>query len=155
MDHSRTLRRIALFKLVPDQELAKLAALMKPVKCRQGEEIFQEGSSDDRLFVVVLGSVRATRRVEGSEEAPVATIGSDSYFGELALASAEHKRSATITALEDSELLALSGKDVDAAAEKDPVFGYHFYKALAQGIAVRLRAAAGDVAILKSLSASR
>ncbi len=155
MDHSRTLRRIALFKLVPDQELAKLAALMKPVKCRQGEEIFQEGSSDDRLFVVVLGSVRATRRVQGSEEAPVATIGSDSYFGELALASAEHKRSATITALEDSELLALSGKDVDAAAEKDPVFGYHFYKALAQGIAVRLRAAAGDVAILKSLSASR
>jgi CRP-like cAMP-binding protein len=152
MDFLSTLRQTRLFDGLPDQELNKVISLMKPIKCLKGEEICREGSSDDRLFVVALGSVRATRRVEGAEEAPVATIGTHSYFGELALASPEHKRSATITALEDSELLVLSGADLDAAAESDVRLGYFFYKALSRGIAARLRAAANDVAILKSLA---
>ena len=149
MDNMRALRQTRLFEAMPEAELAKLAALAKATRFHQGEEICREGASGSDMFVLVLGSVRATK---GDSDEAVATIGSGSYFGEMSMASAEHKRAATIRALEDSEVLVLSGEAINALADKDAPFGYAFYRALARGLAQRMRAAANDVALLKSLA---
>jgi CRP-like cAMP-binding protein len=149
MDNMRALRQTRLFEAMPEAALAKLAALAKATRFRQGEEICREGASGSELFVLVLGSVRA---IKGESDEDVATIGSGSYFGEMAMASSEHKRAATIRALEDSEVLVLSGDAINTLAEQDAPFGYAFYRALSRGLAQRMRAAANDVALLKSLA---
>ena len=41
---------------------------------------------------------------------------------------------------------------INALAEQDASFGYAFYRALSRGLAQRMRSAANDVALLKSLA---
>ena len=149
MDKLRALRQTRLFEALPEPELVKLAALAKASRFNQGDAICREGESGSELFVLVLGSVRATK---GGNDEDVATIGSGSYFGEMSMASPDHKRAATIRALEDSEVLVISGDELNALADQDAAFGYAFYRALARGLAQRMRAAANDVALLKSLA---
>ena len=149
MDNMSALRQTRLFEALPEPQLAKLAGLAKAARFNQGEAICREGESGSELFVLVHGSVRATK---GGNDADVATIGSGSYFGEMSMASPDHKRAATIRALEDSEVLVISGEEINALADKDAAFGYAFYRALAHGLAQRMRVAANDVALLKSLA---
>lgn len=149
MDNMSALRKTRLFEALAEPQLAKLAGLAKASRFNQGDAICREGESGSELFVLVHGSVRATK---GGSDADVATIGSGSYFGEMSMASPDHKRAATIRALEDSEVLVISGDEINALADKDPAFGYAFYRALSHGLAQRMRVAANDVALLKSLA---
>ena len=149
MDNLSALRKTRLFEALPETQLAKLAGLAKATRFSQGEAICREGESGSELFVLVMGSVRATK---GGNDEDVATIGSGSYFGEMSMAAPDHKRAATIRALEDSEVLVISGEEINALADKDPAFGYSFYRALSRGLAQRMRVAANDVALLKSLA---
>lgn len=155
MDSASILRQTRLFEVMPQEELQKLAALTRSGRYRQGDEICREGSADHEIYVVVLGSVRASKRTAEGGEEDIATIGSGSYFGEMSIATPDHKRTASIRALEDTEVLALPGDAITALAEKDPRFGCAFYSALARGLAQRMRASASDVALLKSLARHR
>ena len=155
MDSMSVLRQTRLFEVMPEEELRKLVGLARSARYGQGEEICREGDSDQEIYVVVLGSVRASKRNPDGTEEDVATIGSGSYFGEMSIATPDHKRTASIRALEATEVLLLSGDAITALAEKDPRFGYAFFKALSRALAQRMRASASDVALLKSLARNR
>jgi len=155
MDSLSVLRQTRLFEVMPEEELRKLVGLARNVRYGQGEEICREGASDHEIYIVVLGSVRASKRNPDGSEEDVATIGSGSYFGEMSMATPDHKRTASIRALEATEVLSLSGDAINELAEKDARFGCAFFKALSRALAQRMRASASDVALLKSLARHR
>jgi CRP-like cAMP-binding protein len=100
----------------------------------------------------VLGSVRAIKsNTRGSEET-IATLGSRSYFGEMAMVSADDRRSATVQAVEDTHLIRISGDAVKALCEKDATFGNQFFAAVARGLARRLLSIGNDVSDLKAVA---
>lgn len=103
------LRALPLFAPLPPPVLEALARKLVPVSVRAGEAVVAEGEVSDRFYVIRTGSVQVTQdgrmlRVEQPGD----------FFGEIGLLR-DVPRTATVTAVSDTELLALDRDDFLAA----------------------------------------
>ncbi|RKZ14374.1 Crp/Fnr family transcriptional regulator, partial [bacterium] len=69
---------------------------------KQGETLIKEGEAGDEFFVIIKGKVEVSSR--GSV---IAVLGDGEFFGEMALLEGV-KRSATVRAIEDTEVFILN-----------------------------------------------
>ena len=83
-----------------------------------GEVIFRQGDPGDRLFVILRGEVNVLREVGEPEPRRLATLRAGSFFGEMALLTAE-PRNATVVAVEECELLAVARPHVQRLIDTD------------------------------------
>jgi CRP-like cAMP-binding protein len=90
-----SLRRVALFADLDDDELAQLALNFKERHFTTGKTIVKEGADGAAFFLIESGEAAVS--VRGAERASLAA---GDYFGEIALID-EDVRSATITATSD------------------------------------------------------
>lgn len=107
-----------LLDALSDDEFGEMAASLVAHEYDDGDEIVEEGTPGDSLFVVVRGRVGVSTR-KGAEEVPLAELSSGDFFGEAALLSGR-PRTATIRALGPSECLELTRTALDAMIEKHP-----------------------------------
>jgi CRP/FNR family cyclic AMP-dependent transcriptional regulator len=101
------LARCPLFAGLGEEGLVGLAREMRTRRFRRGEVLFHQGDPGDALFVVTAGAVKISLPSEEGDEAIIATVNAGEFFGELALLDGA-PRSATATALEATETLALA-----------------------------------------------
>ena len=88
-------------KIAPSQGISQL-------HYEQGETIFHQGDIGDYLYIIVGGSVEVSRSGE-----KIGVLKKGEFFGEMALLN-EHGRSATVTSLEPTDVLALRKSDFGA-----------------------------------------
>jgi CRP/FNR family transcriptional regulator, cyclic AMP receptor protein len=110
-DASALLAEVPAFAELGPQELAAVAAVAMPRSFASGETVFREGDSSDTCYVVRDGRARATREHADGRQITLATFGPGDIFGELAMFDDE-RRSATVEATEDLEVLAVLGGDM-------------------------------------------
>jgi CRP-like cAMP-binding protein len=101
------LARCPLFAGLGEADLVGLAREMRTRRFRRGEVLFHQGDPGEALFVVTSGTVKISLPSEEGDEAIIATVNPGEFFGELALLDGA-PRSATATALEPTETLALA-----------------------------------------------
>ncbi|MGH2445055.1 MAG: Crp/Fnr family transcriptional regulator [Candidatus Limnocylindria bacterium] len=135
-----SLRRCALFAHVDDDGLRALAALMRRRRFRRNEVIFHQDDIGDSLQIVASGGVKIVLPSPEGEEAIIASLRPGDSFGELAILD-ESPRSATATALEPTETLALPRDEFLRLLGRDPALVH----ALLHGLAVELRRLTGHV----------
>src|SRR5262245_30970544 len=82
-----------------------------------GDSICGEGEEADHFFVITQGEVAVTRRTPEGVEVELATLGPGQFFGEVGIL-AETRRTATVRAVGDVELLALSWKEFQETLER-------------------------------------
>jgi len=128
-DRQKLLSEVALFSACTDRELDRLARHAEIVDFRAGDVLMTEGESGHEFFVVIDGEVGVT---SGGET--VAKLGPGSYVGELALLD-PGPRTATVTALRDTQAVLLSSREFYAAVEDTPGLS----RKLLTGMARRLR----------------
>ncbi len=111
------LRRSPLFAPLTAPALEALARRVDHVTVLAGQTIIVEGEPGDRWYTVVSGNVRVHRG-----ETPLRELGPGDAFGEIALL---HRvpRTASVTALTDTELLALDREPFLAAVSGTPEGG--------------------------------
>lgn len=102
-------RETPLFSPLPPATAEQLAASMVPVRVTAGEDVFRQGDSGDRFYVVDSGEVVVS--IDGE---PVSRLGRGGYFGEIALLR-DVPRTATVTAESNTTLLALERDEFIAA----------------------------------------
>lgn len=85
----------------------------------RGEQVVREGQTMPGLHLIVRGRVKLTARAPGGHEVEIARIERGEFFGEKSLLSSAPS-DATVTALEDLELLVLESDAVHALIEKTP-----------------------------------
>ena len=146
MAHNDTLAATRLFKSFSAAHIAKLAAVATEESVPAQTELFREGESGSDLYVLALGTVKVFKRNEEGDREEVATLGTGSYFGEMALVADNHIRTGTIVAMEDSTVLRITTESIMNLCDDDPVFGREFYKAVAQGLVRRLNMTNKNVA---------
>jgi len=146
------LQKASLFRGVPASELEKLAALAKEENVAPGQELFREGAPGDALYVVVLGTVAVSKKTARGSDEEVATVGSGSYFGEMALVDDDHKRSATVAAKEPTTVHVYARAGIEQLCERDASFARYLYRAVARGLARRLAVTTTDAAFYRSQS---
>jgi CRP/FNR family transcriptional regulator, cyclic AMP receptor protein len=127
------LKSIDLFSQIPGEDLAQVALIATEEAREQGEEIFAEGEAGDALYLVLDGKVRVHR---GDRQ--IAELGERECFGEMAILDAS-PRSATVTAVQDTNLLKISREDFQEIMSEKPEIALGIIKVLSH----RLRSAIG------------
>jgi CRP/FNR family cyclic AMP-dependent transcriptional regulator len=102
-----SLGRCPLFAGCQADVLRALAGRLRQRRFRRGEVIFHQDDPGDSLHIIASGAVKIVLPSTEGEEAIIATLRPPDFFGELALLD-NQPRSATATAVEPTETLALS-----------------------------------------------
>ena len=123
------LNSVAMFSTLSEEDLAQVANVTVPRQFGSGEIVFREGDLSDTCYVVRTGRVRAVREHTDGRMITLATFGGGDVFGELAMFEDE-PRSATIEALEDTELVAILGGDMRRLLRAHPEISLKLLAAL-------------------------
>ncbi len=108
---SQMLGQCRIFDRVTPRTLARVADQMNTVNIAAGETIIREGDEGDRFYLVRQGRVSVKR---GPNRETIAELAEGDFFGETALLTGQ-PRNATVVALEDTTLYALSEPDFKRA----------------------------------------
>ncbi len=118
------LKSIDLFSQIPGEDLAQVALVSSEETHEPGEEIFAEGESGDALYLVLDGRVRVHK-----QDRVLAELGERECFGEMAILDAA-PRSATVTALTDTNVLKISREDFQEIMGEKPEIAVGIIKVL-------------------------
>lgn len=113
------LAEIPLFQPLWPEERLTLARRMRLRRYGRDEVVFHREDPASHLFVIASGTVKISLPDESGREVVVALYRGGDVFGDLALFDGE-PRSATVTALTETELLALAGEDLFEVLERNP-----------------------------------
>lgn len=118
-----------------DDDAEWLSEIGAQRKIPRGEVLIREGRTIDSVFFVTQGTFAVTTGAAGQE---VARVGVGEVLGEVSYID-RYPPTATVTALEDAVVLAVSRESLTAKIHADPGFAGRFYKAVAVFLAERLR----------------
>jgi CRP/FNR family transcriptional regulator, cyclic AMP receptor protein len=105
------LARVPAFEDLGPRELAAVAAVAVPRRIEAGEAVFRAGDASNSCYVIREGHARAIREHVDGRQITLASFGPGEIFGELAMFDDE-RRSATVEAIDDLDLLAVDGRDM-------------------------------------------
>jgi len=97
-----------------------LLALARRRRFARNEVICHEGDPADSLHLVEHGHLSVHGGLASGATATFTILSSGDYFGELALLRADHRRTATVTALEPSGTLVITAASFDALCRRNP-----------------------------------
>jgi CRP-like cAMP-binding protein len=132
---------------------AEIRSLLERADFREGEHwqrrqleagrtVFREGEAGSELYLVLEGSVRVMGDVELEARRHIqpgfCDLPAGALFGELALFD-QGPRSATVVAVQDTELAVIDGRQLLEFFEKNPEVGYRIMKSLMMILVGRLR----------------
>lgn len=103
----------------------------------KGSHVVQEGGQIDAFYVVLDGLFSVSMTALGKE---ITRLAQGEIIGEMSFVDTRPP-SATVTALQNSHVLAIPHDDLSLKLEDDPFFASRFYKALAIFLSYRLRKA--------------
>jgi extracellular factor (EF) 3-hydroxypalmitic acid methyl ester biosynthesis protein len=132
----------ALLNELADSEIAWLRTEGERRYCEPGALLVQDGTRIETLYVVLSGMLSVT--IGGANGREIARLGPGQIIGEMSFLE-DRPASATVRALEGSEVLALSRTAVEAKLEQDPTFSAHMYRGLAIVASRRLRNVVGQL----------
>jgi len=112
------LKKIHLFHDFAEEHLRDIADRFVEHEYAENQVIFRQGDKPESFYLITKGRVSIVRRKDHKEEM-LATLVTNDYFGEMALVS-NRSRSATVTALQPTNVLALSMADFHEILKKNP-----------------------------------
>lgn len=124
-----------------DQDIDWLISTGQREHIAQGRVLIQQGQPVEEIFFVLRGQLEVSIEDVGE----IARIGSGEIVGELSLLDSRPPN-ATVTALEDSVVMAVAKARVDGRLRTDTGFSSRFYRALGLLLADRLRDSVGHLA---------
>jgi len=121
------------------RELEALAAGARWRRFAAASVPFREGDRNDSFYVVHRGHVALEMRLPARSRTRILTLGPGDMLAWSALVG-DGTMTATAVALDDVELVELSGADLTARCRADPALGFKLMRSLAAALAKRLLA---------------
>lgn len=112
------LHSVSLFKAFSSEELDHLMSTASVVRYPKDEVIVQEGDDGNAFYLVRSGFVKILKR-RPQKDLVLAYLREGQYFGERALMQDE-KRSASVIALTDTEVIRIKKEDFNALLQTHP-----------------------------------
>ncbi len=132
------LSKFQLFAGFKEEELATLLSLSDCQKFAPGERIVTQDETGLCMYVILTGSVRVHAR-GGGQDIELAALKTGDFFGELSLVD-DGPRSATVDAIEETQVLRITRMVVGVLAGVQPSAAIHLLAAIGRSLVNRLRA---------------
>ena len=121
------------FEGVPTTSLAQIARQMRRRRLSRGTAIFRQGDPAREFCLLTSGRLEVTVQGGDPESPAVGVIEAPTWFGELAIVTRQ-PRTATVTALIDSEVWTLSSNRFEAVFARHPEMGRNLLRTLCDRI---------------------
>ena len=122
---------------ISTDHLQGLCHASRLLKLPAGAKLFQEGSVEDEGFIISSGHIQLSMNVPGRGDVAFLTTGPGELVGWSGLIG-DGRMTATATAIEDTILIAMSGKKLKEICEKEQDLGYVLMRRVAQVLSRRL-----------------
>jgi CRP-like cAMP-binding protein len=132
------LKQVPIFSDLTPKELAEIEKIVHRRRYKKNETIIHTGDPGLGMYIIVNGSVEIAEEDEKAGKRTLAKISDGSFFGDTALLD-EDPRSASATALVDSDILGFFRPDFLDLIYRKPKLGIKVLLALARVIGERLR----------------
>lgn len=109
-----------LLQGVPEEDRRRVLAVGVRHRYPRGETIFHEGDAGDSLHLVVQGLIAVRMTTPLGQVATLAVRGRGDVFGELAVVSPDAHRSATVSALERTDTIAVTRGQFEHLRHRHP-----------------------------------
>ena len=113
------LGEVPIFAALANEEREELASHMRARRFARDEVIFHRDDPSGHFFVIAAGTVKLASEDETGREVTIAILRGGGHFGELELFD-DLPRSVTVTAITETQVLALSRADFFAVLERHP-----------------------------------
>jgi CRP/FNR family transcriptional regulator, cyclic AMP receptor protein len=144
------LKAISLFGSFSNRPdvLRLVVRALSPLQVNKNERIITEGDPGDEMYILLKGEIEISKYTMEKEQFTVAKLrdSMNVFFGEQGLVD-QDKRSASVTALTDCELLVLTRDKFRLLAEEHNDVGYHMTLEIAEILSKRLRKANEDAVV--------
>ena len=118
-DKLKLLANVALFSDFSVKQLEAVSLVARKKTLQRRDELFHKGDPGGEIYIVVSGKLKAlTTSVEG-DDVVFSILGPGEVFGEVALLGAT-PRTATVSAIEDCQLLAIDRRDFMSFLRTNP-----------------------------------
>lgn len=152
MSVTESLRQTPLFAGLSEAQFESLIAVARPRRASNGEVILKEGGESTSLLILTSGAALVSRRLglasaaedDEATEKTLVRLPAPQFFGEMALLG-ETRRTATISAAGECELLEIGRHDFERLVAQDSLLGYRVVCNIALTISDRLRRTDRDV----------
>jgi len=132
--------KLILFHFLTNEEVELIIPYLDIVAFPKGASIFKEGEKGDFVGFISNGKLEVKKSTEfEGKQVVLATLGRGSLVGELSFVDIDEPRTATVVALENSEIVILKRDALDALTGKWPHIGIKILKGIIRILAVRLR----------------
>ncbi|MDY0136445.1 MAG: cyclic nucleotide-binding domain-containing protein [Thiomicrospira sp.] len=123
------IRESVLGSDLSESECAALAAITSHRSLTKNEVLFEEGSRDDQLYVLINGKIDVIKSAGTKEETTMATLKPGALAGELSFIDGE-AHSMTLRSRNDSEVIILHRAEFEKLIESQPLVVYHVMRAI-------------------------
>ncbi len=143
MSSSEFLLYVPIFSDLPAETLTMIEKIGTKKMYKKNDVVLMEEEAGTALFVIVKGKVKVTRSSNDGREVILTILSESDFFGEMAILDGL-TRSATVTAIEDSELFLIQRNDFLNLIREFPEISI----SLLQELTKRLRAADAKIKAL-------
>lgn len=131
---------IELFRDFPPEEFEKFSGIIREVRLKKGEILFEENDPGDALYLIQGGAIRIFRRLdmETGGEKSLALLETGTFVGEMSLLDGT-PRSASARAEMETKVLKITREDFLSLLCQEPTSALRFFAAFMKIMANRLR----------------
>jgi CRP-like cAMP-binding protein len=139
---------LKIFHLLNNEDLDQIIPFFEIVDCPKGNTLFIEGDPGDFVGFITSGKLEVKKQTEfKGRQIILALLSKGSLVGELSMVD-EQPRSATVSAVVDSQLVVLRRKALDSIMQTYPYIGIKILKGLNEILSTRLRKAVDRLSVI-------
>ena len=146
------MNEVPVFDQLTSGQRETLAEFIQYAYCGQGKALFKEGDRGGSLYYIISGRVEIQKRGAGGKKTVLSIYRKGVTIGEMSLLEEEAIRSATIVALEDTELLQLTRPNFEEILKSHPDIGIRMLRNIALHLSLRLKDASGKLSDLTAIT---
>jgi CRP-like cAMP-binding protein len=129
-DNVHWLKDIEFLQILSDEQLRELADGLETQVFAPGESICRQGEAGETFYIIKNGQVEVSMQNGQGGATPIRTVGTGDFFGEMSLLTGD-PRSATVTALQETEVLVMDKEDMRRMLKANGRLAEHISQVLA------------------------
>jgi CRP-like cAMP-binding protein len=128
-------RSVSVFKGLIDSQLRSISSICRIVHVKQGDLIFEEGSTDRQLYMLLRGEAEI---LSGADQTVVGRVLAGDVLGEISLVD-DAPHSATARAARDCQFIVLAHEDFRSLTKRYPRIGMTVLQNIARSLGNKLK----------------